>query len=907
VQERTHRVARLTARLAETGDPAAHPWRDVTRPTWDPAWARRTVQATGALAEAIDAALAAAAEVDRRLGLSGATPTPETLAVRVRLARGLLAAHPLPAALLHGPEVDSRVATLRGWAAEGRALTRRAQDLHTRWTEALLRLPLEDLEARYQRWGRAFFLLAWILLWGARSRLAAVARERLGPADAITEDLGAAIAVRDGRIRMEARAAEGRAWLGGLWRGTETDWDAVEARLQTLELLAPALRALARELERPVDGLGPVVDAATDPQALTPADRAALEALVAAWAPLETALETWTGTTGGTPGPLPALRDRLRQALHAPDALRAWCATRAALDAAREAGLGPLVDAVLDGALAPEDLPRAWERSALQGWWEDHLAREPALAAFRGVEHGAVVRRFQALDAEALTLARQEIAARVAARVPDLHGPGDDLAFLRRQLQLQRRHQPVRRLFSRIGPILERIVPCALMSPLSVARYLDPALPGFDVVVFDEASQIPPWDAVGAIARGRQVVVVGDSQQLPPTTFFDTGGEDDDWPPDDEALTDTESILDEVVAAGLPELRLRWHYRSRHESLIAFSNHRYYDNLLHTFPSALREGLGVELRKVADGVYDRGRSRTNRGEAEAVVAELVALLDRPAASRPTVGVVTFSLAQQRLIEDLVDTVRAERPAVDAAFDDDLPEPAFVKNLESVQGDERDVMLFSIGYGPDRAGKVTMNFGPLNRRGGERRLNVAITRARERLVVFTSLSADAIDLLRTRAVGVAHLERFLAYAEHGIEALDRGARPAHEATFESPFEAQVHAALVRAGHTVHTQVGVSGYRIDLAVVDPDAPGRYLLAVECDGAAYHGAHGARERDRLRQAVLEGLGWRFHRVWSTDWWYERPAAERRLLEAVQEALDHPHEAGPQEIGRASCRERV
>jgi very-short-patch-repair endonuclease len=557
---------------------------------------------------------------------------------------------------------------------------------------------------------------------------------------------------------------------------------------------------------------------------------------------------------------------------------------------ARKLGLGPLVEAVMTGVVPLAQAEQTLERSVRQGWWDAWLATQPTLARFRGTHHADLVGRFRALDLQSATTARQLTLAQLASRLPDLHGPGDQLALLKRQLQLKARHMPLRRLFREAGDVLRALKPCVLMSPLSVAKYLDPEHQGFDVVVFDEASQIPPWDAVGAIARGTQVIVVGDSRQLPPTSFFEAAESEEE--PDDEQIEELESILDEAVAAGLHQLRLRWHYRSRHESLIAFSNHHYYDNRLHTFPSADQgaAGRGVELVPVPEGYYDRGRSRTNRGEAEATVAELLRLLRLPEGERPTVGVVTFSTPQQRLIEDLLDEAIANLPELQHLLSDQAEEPVFIKNLESVQGDERDVMLFSIGYGPDRAGKVTMSFGPLNRQGGERRLNVAITRARQRLVVFSTLRHDQIDLARSSAVGVAHLKSFLQYAEQGVGALDAALTVRDRLQFDSPFEAWVHAWLTSQGHEVHTQIGCSGYRIDLAVVDPQRPGAYLLAVECDGAAYHSSRNARERDRLREEVLRGLGWKVHRVWSTDWWYERDHAQQRLLEAIDNARRAP-----------------
>ncbi|PZU71357.1 MAG: DNA helicase, partial [Brevundimonas sp.] len=406
----------------------------------------------------------------------------------------------------------------------------------------------------------------------------------------------------------------------------------------------------------------------------------------------------------------------------------------------------------------------------------------------------------------------------------------------------------------------------------------------FDVVIFDEASQIPVWDAIGAIARGKQVVMVGDPKQLPPTSFFDRAESTQD---DVDVEADLESILDECISANLPIRNLNWHYRSRHESLIAFSNQRYYESKLVTFPSPVTNDRAVSLH-VINGVYEKGSARTNPAEAKALVADLIGRLRSPGfkESKLTIGVVTFNGEQQKLIEDLLDTERRKDPALESYFSESELEPVFVKNLESVQGDERDIMYFSITYGPDAAGNVAMNFGPLNRTGGERRLNVAVTRARHELRVFSTLRAEKIDLARTQAFGVRDLKHFLEFADRGARAL-AGADTGSLGGYDSPFEEAVANALRQKGWQVVTQVGVSSFRIDLAVVDPDAPGRYLAGVECDGATYHRSATARDRDKLREQVLRGLGWEILRIWSTDWWIDALGTAQKTHEHLEALL--------------------
>ncbi len=455
-------------------------------------------------------------------------------------------------------------------------------------------------------------------------------------------------------------------------------------------------------------------------------------------------------------------------------------------------------------------------------------------------------------------------------------GADSELGLLRRELQKKTRHTPVRQLIRGLPTLLPRLKPCLLMSPLSVAQYLDASHAQFDVVVFDEASQIPVWDAVGAIARGRQLIVVGDTKQLPPTNFFNRSTDADEGSGDDGQVEDLESILDECLGAGMNRQRLQWHYRSRHESLITFSNVTYYDSQLITFPSPVTDDVAVAIEHVS-GVYDRGGSRTNRAEAEAIVNGIERHYLDATRQHLTLGVVTFNQPQQSLIESLLDSRRRANASLDKAISAQIREPLFIKNLENVQGDERDVIFFSITYGPDAAGKMTMNFGPLNSEGGQRRLNVAVSRARERVAIYSALRPEQIDLSRVRAAGVRDLKHYLEFALKGPRALLEQSIPTGREP-DSPFETQVIRVLRDHGWVVHPQVGCSGYRIDIGVVDPRAPGRYLIGIECDGRTYHSGATARDRDRLRQVVLEGLGWTLHRIWSTDWWLNSAAEVKR-----------------------------
>lgn len=566
-----------------------------------------------------------------------------------------------------------------------------------------------------------------------------------------------------------------------------------------------------------------------------------------------------------------------------------WCAWQAAAQNARSTGLTPLIEALEGGRVAPDRAEAAFE-AAYARWWIDRVVSDDAiLRRFLPERHDDAIARFRAADARVTELSKQVVRSRLGGGIPGptAFGADPEWGTLSHELTKKTQHMPLRKLFGKMPSALTKLTPCVMMSPLSIAQYLPPDKEPFDVVIFDEASQISPWDAVGAIARGKQVVIVGDPEQLPPTNVGDRGVDEIE---DGSDVGDQESILDECLAANIPRRNLDWHYRSRHESLIAFSNAHYYGGHLVTFPSPVTDDRAVRLTLVPDGLYERGSGRVNRPEARAVVAEIVRRLREPSFERErrSLGIVTFNGEQQRLIENLLDEQRRSYPELESFFDRDRwHEPVFVKNLENVQGDERDAIIFSVAVGPDQTGRPVSTVSSLNKDGGHRRLNVAITRARRELVVFASLRPEQIDLGRTRARGVRDFKHFLEFADRGARALAEAFAPTG-GDVESPFEAAVMAGLQAKGWTVHTQIGVSGFRIDLGIVHPDAPGRYLAGVECDGATYHSSATARDRDRLREHVLTDLGWRIRRVWSTEWWMDAEGALAKLDRRLREDLD-------------------
>jgi hypothetical protein len=551
-----------------------------------------------------------------------------------------------------------------------------------------------------------------------------------------------------------------------------------------------------------------------------------------------------------------------------------------------ECGLQKFISALESGTVAPQDASHIFELSYAREMLNQILERSSILSLFNGLDQAQRIRRFRELDDLYTKLAEKIVPAKLAASLPRRRsGPcpeGTELGLLKRECEKKARQRPVRQLLSDIPTVAARLKPCFLMSPLSVAQYLPADSAPFDLIVFDEASQIPVWDAIGVIARGKQLIVVGDPKQMPPTNFFQKG-DSAETDAETEELEDMESILDECLAAGVYSSYLNWHYRSRHEALISFSNHYYYSDRLFTFPAAHDSGrLGVRFQFVPDAVYDRCSTRTNRKEAEALVGYIFRQLEKNAASPRSIGVVTFSEAQKNLIEDLLETERSGHPELDSYFSDQNEEPLFVKNLENVQGDERDVILFSICYAPDADGRFSMNFGPLNRRGGERRLNVAITRAKEQIVVFSSIHAPQIELSRTNAVGAAHLKFFLDYAEKGFRIQNDTARGSES----DNLAGLIAAFLTEHGFSVERNFGCSGYRISLAVRNPDHPDEFLLGIECDGPSYAAQKTTRDRDHLRYSVLRSLGWHIFQAWTVDWCFDRERSQNKLLEFIEQA---------------------
>jgi very-short-patch-repair endonuclease len=899
--DRLRQWRELTHQLRVAGEASGHPyqhvWADCQRTDWTPSLPAQAADLLSRFRNSLAQWENTAGPVEQVFQVAGEKVlSHRDICMLLLLAQQFLKAPAVPTALLKSGDWAQTRPAAAEWAAHGRARDALRTSLYERYAPHVLELDLPALQGSLRQAEQQWMLPRWL----GRSQVARILRSTLKPGSKLgLADLGAdldrlqQLRVEEGAITAAGPRAQDL--LGQLWNEGQPDWDGLDAALNWVaDVRKTASSAAGADMARAglllsqwADVLARIQEEGGPDSGLGQQLRAFVadgDAVVTAWQALAALLSlSLSGLVDDpiAPGWFARIQERVAGWASHLDDLRNWCAWERCRTEAAGAGLGPVIQAY-EGGLQHNLVEPVFERGFYQAWAELTIAGDSVLASFsRGLFEDRI-RQFRQLDDRFAELGKQELYARLAARVPrnDLDAAqSSELGILKHEILKQRNYLALRTLFQRIPNVMGRLKPCLLMSPLSVAQYLDPAHPPFDLVVFDEASQVPTCDAVGAIARGHKLVIVGDPKQLPPTSFFKTADADAD--DDDVGIQDLESILDDCLAVRMHEEHLRWHYRSRHESLIAFSNFKYYDNKLLTFPSADDLTPAVRWRHI-EGIYDRGKSKQNRAEAEAVVAEVARRLNDPDLARQSIGVVTFSQPQQRLVEDLWDEELKNHPELEARAAGDGNEPVFFKNLENVQGDERDVILFSVGYGPDSQGRVGMNFGPLNKDGGCRRLNVAVSRARCEMVVFSSLRADQIDLSRTMAQGVRDLKTFLEYADRGPQALEAERIVVADAQAESPFEEQVAQALRERGHEVHLQVGCSGYRIDMAVVDPDAPGRYLLGIECDGATYHSAKTARDRDKLRQAVLEGLGWRLHRIWSTDWW-AKPDWEMQRLEAA------------------------
>jgi very-short-patch-repair endonuclease len=872
-----------------------HVWRDSTIELFLPADVEEVRELLGILRNAFDSLRNAAEELHSAAGVA----PPESLddVEHVLRAAAVMASRPggVERDLLLNEAWNAPNAAAEALIARVEAVRRDVVKHRAIFSdEALACDGLADRLEEFRPLAARFFRIFSGRYRQLRREVAALFREKTPSTAAMVAQLEALAGLQ--RERQELRDA-GHGLFGVAWQGADSDAPALRQLSAWLvsfrrELVSQALDSSAVDLVlRGVDR--------TRVESAAHTARRSLDALHSGLAQFARAAgfdTSWPSTIAAAQ--LATLDTQLHAWTANVPSLPRWAQFNAARKALRQTAAAPVEPVLLSGAIVADDLSALFQSALADSLLRRAFAERPALARFAGEAHERKVARFQELDRKLMELNSARLLRRLHERRPLLRGgvaPSSEAGILLGELNRRRNHLPIRQLLIRAGQLVQRIKPCFLMSPLSVAQYLDAKSVAFDLIVFDEASQVRPEDALGALLRGRQLVVMGDSKQLPPTSFFDHLVDDAEIAAEGEdstvSVTEVESILHQCKRS-YPSKHLTWHYRSQHDSLIAVSNNLFYENRLRAFPSAFNEhdDFGLHFHHMPGTVYDRGRSGTNREEAKAVARAAIDHF-RTWGDRRSLGIATFNLKQQQTIHEEIELELRAHPELEPFFKSDRAEHFFVKNLETIQGDERDVIFISVGYGRDVHGRLTMNFGPLNQERGERRLNVLISRSRMKCVVFSNFTHRDVSLESTSSRGVFALKSFLEFAE--TRRLVVSDLPQDDT--DSPFEDAVYAILDAHGYVVRKQVGCAGYRIDLAIADPDQPGAYLLGIECDGAKYHSSPVARDRDRLRQQILEGLGWRIHRIWSTDWYRNRKETVDRLLAAVERASSEKHDAPP------------
>jgi very-short-patch-repair endonuclease len=789
-----------------------------------------------------------------------------------------------PAALLRDVRWTTAPPEVTALIEEGRQVSNLSSRLKERYRRELLgSVPADDLAYVEQKLGSALAFLAVLAprYRDIRRRLKAMRR---GPeALPLLEQISELKAVPAWERRSEALAAHPQAagWFGAAWRGASSDWNDLERRLAWLAKFhsLAARHGQLGEVGYLLAEQGGQPEGAPEALAKTAvklAEELALVHELLAWPSDYLAKATVSQCAA-----------RLAEVARDLGRGSTWSAYVRAVSCLANTPAAAIAEAAYHGEIQPEQAGAAFRRALYGAWLDKVLPSIPALADFSVETHEERRRQFQKLDSQLLTEKRGELVSRLRETGQRRYASSSAAhrSFLSKELAKQKRHRPLRVILREARDAVMALKPCYLMSPLSVSQFLAPKV-DFDLVVFDEASQLPTEDAVAAISRGKSLVVVGDPKQLPPTNFFAIQGGasavlvDDDGEP---VLEETESVLEEFQGVGLHQAHLEWHYRSAHESLIQFSNEKFYGNRLVVFPSAATDSpdRGVHFEFVEGGQYVGAGQ--NPVEARRIAMAVIEHFRK--SPELTLGVGTFSQRQQMAVWDELERIRRADPSLEEFFDRARSEPFFVKNLENIQGDERDVIFLSITYGKQPDGKLRYNFGPLNRENGWRRLNVLVSRARKQMRVFSSLRASDINPSSVVTQGPALLADFLRFAETGKM---MAATTGTAADAESPFEHEVGEALEEMGFLVDRQVGVGAYRIDIGVRHRDRPGVYLAGLECDGASYHAAPCARDRDRLRQHVLEQRGWTIVRVWSTDWFRDRARTVERLKRTLDDLAE-------------------
>lgn len=783
-------------------------------------------------------------------------------------ARSVITAEEIPAFLRQSDHAEWEFTVPETYLAKQQAFSVKQADFRSKWNENFLRMDMNSFREKYDQANKKFFGKGKALtsLTAELQAFAAFPVE----AERIPVYLTDVLFFQQEAKEMEAAEAE----LPYEWKQILKDHSTIEA-----------LQEYKNQVKKQLQTMSQFSDQLSRFEA-----SGTLKSCIQKAKTLITELDTVKETEAETTELLDLIYDspeenwiesRLRLCiciLENSSSIKDWIVYQQFAVECRQRGLGPICDAY-EAGLPHDEVMTVYQRSIYRAIILSVIENEPVLNGFTGIGFNEKIAQFKKLDQEFMNLTKAEMMYKLTHQLPTSYDSVEvskELNILRRAISSNGRGISIRTLFEQIPHILTRLCPCMLMSPISAAQYLKAENDLFDIVIFDEASQLPTCKAVGVLARGKNAVIVGDPNQMPPTSFFAGNMVDED----NLDIEDLDSILDDCLALGMPSAYLHWHYRSRHESLIAFSNQEFYENSMLTFPSVNDREKRVSLVKT-DGYFDRGKGRVNEGEAKAIVAEIRRRYEDPKLTNQTIGVITFNISQQTLIEDLLQ----EEYQRDEAFDkwaNDGEEAMFVKNLENVQGDERDVILFSIAFGPDEEGKLSLNFGPLNKNGGWKRLNVAVSRARAEMVVFTTMTADMIDLRRTKSKGVESLKDFLEFVEKGQL---QGEYVETRVQKDQGIMEHICQSILDGGYQYQKAVGHSKFKVDIAVMNPYNPKEYLLGIMLDGETYRQSSNTKDREVAQISILNGLGWELHRIWTMDWWDNREKELSKLMQILDE----------------------
>lgn len=850
LDEHKHLLGRLIAAGRAIGHPYAHPLSEIKRYTYS-----QTIKIQ--LKDTIDRYIGSLEKlkIDMEIFFSymgKILPRSKKEWEKARkYASGVRTLEKAPEFLWEVDSLEAEFLTADRYMEKLEAFQKKKQAFHSRWNENFLRMDMEIFKNRLEEAERKFF--------GRRKAVSAIITELQSYAyfKILPENIPSLLTDVVFYQKDEEEIHQIEKELSPAWqpilRDFETmkEWHSYKAGiLEAFDQTADIREEfLALKKEKHTDYFDKAQEVQKAYEAMETAERKLKELL---WISFRDDEENWME------GRKQSCENILRHA----SSIKDWIIYRKFYQDCEEAGIGAAAKAYENG-LSHERLMNVYLKSIYQALIIAIIEEEPVLNGFTGAGFQEQIMQFRELEQKITKLSKKELRYELMRRLPkesESIEVNKELNLLRRAISSNGRGVSIRTLFEQIPHILTRLCPCMLMSPISVAQYLAMENDLFDIVIFDEASQLPTCKAVGVLARGKNAVIVGDPNQMPPTSFFAGNTVDEDH----LEIEDLDSILDDCLALGMPQSHLKWHYRSRHESLIAFSNYEFYENSMRTFPSVNDRERRVRLIK-ANGYFDRGKKRINQEEANLIVQEIRKRYKDAEQKDQSVGVVTFNIQQQTLIEDLLMEEYQKDPDFDL-WANTGEEPLFIKNLENVQGDERDVILFSVAFGPDQEGRFTMNFGPLNREGGWKRLNVAVTRARNEMIVFSTMTADMIDLKRTRSKGVEALAHFLSFAEHGkvYTGYDKKKTGKKKGILK-----KICNELETAGYDYQTSVGHSDFKVDIAVMNPYDPDEYMLGIMLDGDVYKQSKNTKDREVAQIDILRGLGWEIYRIWTMDWW--------------------------------------